>query len=188
MVDLNVKALTDNPDMIQSETTEVNSKLDQIRTIYQTTSDDRLGFKHGKKKKKGITPGTWKSTSNGLAITIEAIQDLEININLPDRQEIITAITLLKNGKSPGQDNLNAELFEVDPELAAEILQSLFTSIWEGKIIPDDWTKGIHCKGIATSGWPKSNRNGEPLSLPYYIINMPLAYRAVSNIPNYRKH
>jgi hypothetical protein len=32
---------------------------------------------------------------------------------------------------------LNAELFKVDPELAAEIRQPLFTSIWEVKIIPD---------------------------------------------------
>ncbi|CAG2201949.1 unnamed protein product [Mytilus edulis] len=80
------------------------------------------------------------------AIVIEAVQDLEININLPDKQEIIKVIKSLKNGKSPGHDNLNAELFKVDPELAAEILQSLFTSIWEGKIIPDDWTKGIIIK------------------------------------------
>jgi hypothetical protein len=41
---------------------------------------------------------------------------------------------------------LNAELFKEDPALAAEILQPLFTSIWEGKIIPDDWAKGIIIK------------------------------------------
>jgi hypothetical protein len=41
---------------------------------------------------------------------------------------------------------LNAELFKEDPALAAEILQPLFTSIWEGKIIPDDWTKAIIIK------------------------------------------
>jgi hypothetical protein len=41
----------------------------------------------------------------------------------------------IKNGKTPGQDNLNAELFKVDPELAAEVRQPLFTSIWEVKII-----------------------------------------------------
>ncbi|XP_076105780.1 uncharacterized protein LOC143074119 [Mytilus galloprovincialis] len=253
------QALTDNPDIVPSETTEVNTKWDQIRTIYETTSQDCLGFKQGKKMKKWITPGTWKvieerrhmnkkildtkserlqerhkaayrvldknvkrmaradkraymedlakqaeeaaekgeqgkiykitreicgkfrsnndvhiKDKNGRlltteneqkarwaehfqevlnrpapdeeAIIIEALEDLEINTNLPERQEIITAIKALKNGKSPGQDNLNAELFKVDPELAAEILQSLFTSIWKGKIIPDDWTKGIIIK------------------------------------------
>ncbi|CAG2244268.1 unnamed protein product [Mytilus edulis] len=54
------QALTDNPDIVPSETTEVNTKWDQIRTIYETTSQDCLGFKQGKKMKKWITPGTWK--------------------------------------------------------------------------------------------------------------------------------
>jgi len=80
------------------------------------------------------------------AIITEAIRNLEIDINLPNRQEIITVIKLLKNRKSPGQDNLNAEIFKADPELTADILQSLFPSIWEGKIILDDWTKGIIIK------------------------------------------
>ena len=48
----------------------------------------------------------------------------------------------LKNGKSPGQDNLNAELFKAEPELAAQVLQPLFTTIWEEKQLPDGWTHG----------------------------------------------
>jgi hypothetical protein len=59
------------------------------------------------------------------AIVIEAVRDLEINTSVSDKQEIATTIKALKYGKSPGQDNLNAELFKVDPEL--------FTSIWKGK-------------------------------------------------------
>ncbi|CAC5400031.1 unnamed protein product [Mytilus coruscus] len=50
------QALTDNSDMIPAETTEVNSKWDQIKTIYETTSENCLGFKHGEKMKKWITP------------------------------------------------------------------------------------------------------------------------------------
>ena len=46
---------------------------------------------------------------------------------------------------------MNAEPFKVDPALATEILQPLFTSIWEGTIIPDDWTKGI----IIPDDWAK---------------------------------
>ena len=91
------------------------------------------------------------------AIVIEAIRDFEINTSVPDKQEIVTTIKALKNGKSPGQDNLNAELFKVDPELAAEILQPLFTSIWEVKVIPDDWTKGIIIK--LAKKWALSNCN-----------------------------
>ena len=61
----------------------------------------------------------------------ESDRDLDINTEQPAKQEIITAIKNLKNGKSPGQDNLDAELFKADPELSAEILQPLFTAIWE---------------------------------------------------------
>ena len=57
-------------------------------------------------------------------------------------EEVVAAIRTLKNGKSPGPDNLDAELFKADPELAATIIQPLFTAIWEGEKVPDDWTKG----------------------------------------------
>jgi len=54
------QALTYNPDEITTEKTDVNSKWDQIRTIFQKTSEYCLGFNLGKKMKKLITPGTWK--------------------------------------------------------------------------------------------------------------------------------
>ena len=55
----------------------------------------------------------------------EAADDLDINTAVPEKEQIIKAIKSLKNGKAPGHDNLNAELFKADPELAATILQSL---------------------------------------------------------------
>ena len=103
---------------------------------------------------------------NEEAIITEAIRDLEIDINLPNRQEIITAIKLLKNGKSPGQDNLNAELFKADPELTADILQSLLPSIWEGKIIPDDWTKCIIIKLAKKGALSDCNKQRGIILLP----------------------
>ena len=54
------QALTYNPDEITTEKTDVNSKWDQIRTIFQKNSEYCLGFNLGKKMKKLITPGTWK--------------------------------------------------------------------------------------------------------------------------------
>ena len=59
------------------------------------------------------------------------------------RKEIIKAVKSLKNGKAPGHDKFNAELFKADPELAAAILQPLFVAIWEGEEVPADWRKGI---------------------------------------------
>ena len=64
----------------------------------------------------------------------------------PTKEEVIAAIKSLKHGKAPGSDNLNAELFKADPELAAKILLPLFTAIWERKIVPDDWSEGVIVK------------------------------------------
>ena len=52
----------------------------------------------------------------------EASIDLDVNTDVPTRREVIQAINSLKNGKAPGNDNLNAELFKADTELAATIL------------------------------------------------------------------
>lgn len=76
----------------------------------------------------------------------EAEVDFYINTAPPEKQETVSAIKSLKNGNAPGQDNLNAKLFKVDLELTAEILQPLFTAVWEGKKVPDDWTKCITVK------------------------------------------
>ena len=50
--------------------------------------------------------------------------------DLPGKEEIIAAIKSLKNEKSPRQNNLSAEVFKADPQLAVDLL---FTDIWEGK-------------------------------------------------------
>ena len=71
-----------------------------------------------------------------------AVIYLDVNTAPPEK----VAVKSLKNGKAPGEDNLNAELFKADPEFTAEVLQPLFTDIWEGKNVPDDWMEGIIIK------------------------------------------
>ena len=51
----------------------------------------------------------------------EASMDLEIETDPPSKLEIQKAIKIWKNKKAPGTDQLNAELFKIDPVLAAEI-------------------------------------------------------------------
>lgn len=72
--------------------------------------------------------------------------DLDVDTAPPKEAEIISAIRSLKKGKAPGQDKLSAELFKLHPELAAKLLQPLLTTIWEGRRIPDEWTKGVIVK------------------------------------------
>ena len=70
----------------------------------------------------------------------EAEEDLDIDIDAPTKEEIVAAIKTLKNGKSPGQGNLEAEMFKTDPEPAADILHPLFTAVWESEKVPDEGT------------------------------------------------
>jgi hypothetical protein len=61
-----------------------------------------------------------------LAIIPEAHVDLEIDTDRPSKLEIQKAIKSLKNKKAPGTDQLNAELFKIDPVLAADTLHPVF--------------------------------------------------------------
>ena len=83
----------------------------------------------------------------------------------PRKEEIIAAIRSLKNGKSPGQDNLSAEVFKAHPQLAAYLLQPLFTYIWEGKKLPKDWTEGVIVK-IRRKGALKNCNNWRGITFP----------------------
>ena len=74
----------------------------------------------------------------------EAARDLDVNTNT--QEKIRTAIKSLENEKSPGQDNLSAEVFKADPQLAADLLQALLRDIWEEKKLPEDGTEGVIVK------------------------------------------
>ena len=78
-------------------------------------------------------------------------------------KEIIAAIKSLENGKSSRQDNLSAEVFKADPQLA-DLLQTLFTDIWEGKKLPEDWTEGVIVK-IPKKGAPSNCNNWWAITL-----------------------
>ena len=72
----------------------------------------------------------------------EAEVDLDINLETPNKEEILKVIKCLKNNKAPGKDQLSAELFKTDPSLAADILLPLFQKIWQSNTIPRTWTEG----------------------------------------------
>ena len=76
----------------------------------------------------------------------EAETDLDVNTDPPRKEEIIAAIKSLENGKSPRHDNLSAEVFKANPQLAADLPQLLFTDIWLRKKLPKDWTEGVTVK------------------------------------------
>ena len=61
-------------------------------------------------------------------------------------EEVKHAIKNLKNGKSPGIDNIYAEMLKADPVTLANILLNLFVTIWEDETLPSDWSKGLIVK------------------------------------------
>ena len=69
--------------------------------------------------------------------------DLGVSTAPPEKEETMPAIRSPKTGKAPGQDSLNADLFKVEPEVAAQVLQLLFAAIWEEKQPPDDWMESV---------------------------------------------
>ena len=48
--------------------------------------------------------------------------DQDVSIALPEKEEIMTAIRTLDNGKAPARDSLNADLFKAEPEFAEQVL------------------------------------------------------------------
>jgi hypothetical protein len=77
-----------------------------------------------------------------LAIIPEAPMDLEIDADPPSKLEIQKAIKSLKNKTAPGTDQLNAELFKIDPVLGADALHPVFHKIWEKAVIHNSWSEG----------------------------------------------
>ena len=59
----------------------------------------------------------------------EAPKDLDINVERLTKEDIFAVIKERKNQKAPGHDQLNAELFKTDPELASNLLLPLFVTV-----------------------------------------------------------
>ena len=70
----------------------------------------------------------------------EADEDLDIHIETPTKEEVLKAIKSLNNNKTPGKDQLPAEVFKTDPALTADILLPLFQTIWQSNTTPGTWT------------------------------------------------
>jgi len=68
---------------------------------------------------------------------------LEVNEEPPSTTEILAAIKKLKNGKSPGLDNINAELLKHGNLELAEELATLYECTWSKGLIPSEWKKGV---------------------------------------------
>ena len=73
----------------------------------------------------------------------EALEDIDVRVDPPTREEIRRAIEALKNGKAPGEDRISVEMLkEGKPELSC-VLAEIFKSVWEEERLPEDWQTGL---------------------------------------------
>ena len=61
----------------------------------------------------------------------------------PLRSEVEWAIKSLKDGKSPGTDNITAELIRASGEAGVDIYHTLCKKIWKSGTWPIDWKRAI---------------------------------------------
>ncbi|XP_072389259.1 uncharacterized protein [Diabrotica undecimpunctata] len=78
-------------------------------------------------------------------------QMVELEIPPPSMEEITHAIKTLKNNKSPGLDNIDAELIKTGGHGLISNIQQLIEMAWQQEIFPKDWCGSIivpiHKKG-----------------------------------------
>jgi len=60
--------------------------------------------------------------------------------------EVISAIRLLKNNKSPGEDSIPAEVLKCGIHILGPLLHNIFLNIWEKKSLPIDFKNTLIVK------------------------------------------
>ncbi|KAL1447281.1 hypothetical protein WDU94_008893 [Cyamophila willieti] len=123
------------------------------------------------------------------AIAFPTIENDPLNDEAPTIIEIQRAISHLKNNKSPGADNITAEMIKAGEECTVDLLHKLYLQIWAEKRIPNDWKQAlivpIHKKGSKNKC---SNYRGiSLLSVPSKILSRILynrLYPLINNLIN----
>ena len=64
------------------------------------------------------------------AVIAPAEIPLDINTEPPTIQEIRQAINKLKNGKAPGIDRIQADLFKAEEQITPTVLASILRKVW----------------------------------------------------------
>jgi hypothetical protein len=114
----------------------------------------------------------------------ESEEDININTNVPTREEIKKCINTLKNGKAAGPDDIPPEALKASPEVSAEALENIFKKVWDTNNIPQDWKDG-HLTVLPKKGdlsLCDSHRGIMLLSIPAKILSKLLLERMKTEI------
>jgi hypothetical protein len=86
--------------------------------------------------------------------------------------EIEISIAKLKKYKSPGSDQIPAELIQAGGEILVSVIHKLITSIWNKEELPDQWKESIIVQIIKMGD--KTNN--------YHGISLLSSYKTLSNM------
>ena len=69
--------------------------------------------------------------------------DRRISTDQPSVLEVRNILEKLKNQKSPGNDDIPAELLKYGAQTAAEVITPILTKAWSSNTIPHEWKEGV---------------------------------------------
>jgi hypothetical protein len=108
--------------------------------------------------------------------------DLPIRCDKPTKEEIWKAITLMKNGKAAGPDDIPVEALKVDLKTSVEMLYPLFERIRGEEDIPTNWKEGHLSKLPKKGDLETATVTGISPSVPGKVFNRVLLERMKNTV------
>jgi len=138
------------------EKLETNSKIQNIRDLYRGISDFKKGYQPRcnivKDEESDLVADSHSIVArqrkdfsqlfnvHGIKVDGQAeIHTAEPLVPEPSASEIELAINKLKSHKSPGIDQIPAELIKVGGRTMSLEIHKLITSIWKKEKLPEEW-------------------------------------------------
>jgi hypothetical protein len=167
-----------------------NSKNRNIRDLYGGINEFKRGYQLRNNLMKDENGNLladshnilnrWKNDFSQLlnAHNVSDVRQIEVHmaeplVPGPSHLEVETAIAKLKKYKSPGNDQIPAELIQAGGELLLSTIHKLINSIWNKEQLPDQWKESIivpiQKKGDKTDC--NNYRGISPLSTSYKILS-----------------
>jgi hypothetical protein len=168
---------------------ETNSKNKNIRDLYRGIN----GYKRGYQPKTNLVKdengdpladspyisNRWKNYFSQLlnVHNVSDVRQMEVHtfeplVPGPSCLEVEIAIAELKKYKSPGSDQIPAELIQARGEILMSTIHKLINSVWNKEKLPDKWKESIivpiHKKGDKTDC---NNHGISLLSTSYNILS-----------------
>jgi hypothetical protein len=167
----------------------MNSKNKNIRDLFGGTNEFKRGYQLRNnlvKDENGDLPtdsqnisNRWKNYFSQLlnVHNVSYVRQIEVHMAEPlvfgpSRLEVEIAIAMFKKYKSPGSDQIPAELIKARGEMLLSAIHKLINSIWNEEQLPDQWKESIivpvYKKGDKTDC--NNNRGISLLSTSYKIL------------------